>query len=78
MVLKWVMRIGVMRNLLTKRVTAERIGLHPESVMRLARAGQFPRPIKLGTGDKSSVRFVEAEVDAWIAAKMATREGVPA
>ncbi|HTV29273.1 MAG TPA: AlpA family phage regulatory protein [Xanthobacteraceae bacterium] len=63
-----------MRNLLTKKTVGDRVGLHPESVMRLARAGQFPRPIKLGDGDKSSVRFVETEVDAWIAEKMATRE----
>lgn len=62
-----------MRNLLTKQATAERLGVHPEHVMRLARDGKFPKPIKLGTGQGSAVRFVEAEVDAWLEARMAAR-----
>jgi predicted DNA-binding transcriptional regulator AlpA len=62
------------RNLLTKQETARRVSYHPEHVMRMARAGQFPRPIRLGTGsDKSAVRFIEEEVDAWITERMKAR-----
>ena len=55
-----------MRNLLTKQQVAERIGIHPESVMRLARAGRFPRAIKIGDNFRCAVRFDEADVEAWI------------
>lgn len=55
-----------MQNLLTKQQVAERIGIHPESVMRLARAGRFPRAIKIGDNFRWAVRFDEADVEAWI------------
>ncbi len=32
-----------MINLLTKRPVAERVGWHPEHVLREARAGRFPK-----------------------------------
>lgn len=60
-------------RLLTKQDVAERIGFHPEHVMRLARTGKFPRPIKLGATARSSVRFVPEEVDAWVAERMSAR-----
>src|SRR5713226_8575622 len=60
--------------LLSKKATAELAGFHPEHVMRLARAGQFPQPIKLGGAVNCAVRFVAEEVDAWIAARMADRK----
>jgi predicted DNA-binding transcriptional regulator AlpA len=53
-------------QLLTKQQVAERIGIHPESVMRLARAGRFPRPIKIGGDFRCAVRFDEAEVETWL------------
>jgi predicted DNA-binding transcriptional regulator AlpA len=62
-----------MTRLLSKREVAELIGFHPEHLMRLARAGEFPRPIKLGTATNCSVRFVAEEVDTWIAARLAAR-----
>ncbi len=59
--------------LLSKRETAARLGFHPEHLMRLARAGQFPRPIKTGSSANCAVRFVADEVEGWIAARMAER-----
>jgi prophage regulatory protein len=38
-------------------------------------AGNFPRPISLGAMTRG---FVESEVDAWIAARMAERDGADA
>lgn len=62
-----------MGRLLSKRQTAELVGFHPEHVMRLARAGAFPQPIKLGAAPNCAVRFLADEVDAWIASRMAAR-----
>jgi len=59
--------------LLSKKQVAMLVGIHPESLMRLSRAGNFPKPIKLGDAENCAVRFIEDEVDNWIAAKMAAR-----
>jgi prophage regulatory protein len=63
-----------MRCLLTKQEVAARVGYHPEHVMRLARTGGFPKPIKLGAADGSAVRFVESEVDVWLEERIAARD----
>ena len=63
-----------MRQLLSKRETAEKIGFHPEHVMRLSREGTFPRPIKLGSASNCAVRFVADEVDAWLEARIDARD----
>jgi len=63
-----------MPRLISKREAAEVVRFHPEHVMRLARAGKFPRPIKTGRSANCAARFVADEVDAWIAARMADRE----
>jgi predicted DNA-binding transcriptional regulator AlpA len=55
-----------MLQLLTKKQTAAIVSLHPESVMRLARTGDFPSPIKMGPKAGCHVRFDQSEVDAWI------------
>ena len=61
-------------NLLSKKEAARLVGLHPESVMRLARNGHFPKPLKYGPNARHSIRFVESEVEAWIAERMAERD----
>ena len=55
-----------MRTLLTKKQVAERLGYHPEHVMRLSREGKFPRPVKFGASPGCAVRFDAAEVEQWI------------
>ena len=63
-----------MQQLMSKAEVAAKIGVHPESVMRLARAGKFPKPVRLGGDGKTHrVRFVESEVDDWLAARMKAR-----
>ncbi len=66
-----------MTILLTKKQAAIRVGLHPEYLMTLAREGRFPPPVKYGSERNSSVRFVEAEVTAWIEARIAERDALP-
>ncbi len=54
-----------------------REGLHPEYLMTLAKQGRFPKPVKYAAESNSSVRFVEAEVSAWIEARIAERDALP-
>ena len=63
-----------MQRLLSKKETAAHVGLHPEHLMRMARQGRFPKPIKLGSTDNCAVRFVAEEVEGWITARMAERD----
>jgi prophage regulatory protein len=63
------------RVLLTKQATAERLGVHPEHMMKMVRQGRFPKPIRMGDSFRHAVRWAEDEVDAWIAVKLAAREG---
>lgn len=61
-------------QLLDKKEAAARIGVHPEHLARMVREGKFPKPIRVGgEGKTNRVRFVELEVDDWIATKMAAR-----
>ena len=66
-----------MTTLLNKKQAADRVGLHPEYLMTLAREGKFPCPVKYGKESNSAVRFVEAEVQAWIEARMSERDALP-
>ncbi len=67
-----------MINLLTKRQVAERVGWHPEHVMREARAGRFPKPVKLGLTPQHAVRFVADEVEEWLLQRIEERDRQPA
>ena len=66
-----------MTVLLNKRETAARIGVHPATVLRMAREGRFPAPVRLGDFTLAEFRFVEAEVAAWIEARIAERDALP-
>jgi len=61
------------RRFLRKRQVAERVGYHPVHLMRKAvdPDDDFPRPIRLGA---RAVAFDEAEIDAWMARRMADRD----
>jgi len=58
----------------TPRLIAEgwrRAGISRSLAYELMAAGRFPRPIKIGTAS----RFVTDEIDAWIDARVAERDG---
>lgn len=49
-----------------------RVGLGKTTIYTRVAAGTFPKPVSLGT----TSRWVDSEVTAWIAAQIATRDGV--
>lgn len=59
------------QRLLRAQVVAERTGLARATIYKFVARGDFPRPVQLG--DKT-VAWVEAEIDAWIAQRIAARD----
>ncbi len=64
------------QTLLRKLVAAERVGWHPEHMMKVATDPayahlNFPKPVRMSA---NSVAFVESEIDAWIEARIAERD----
>lgn len=49
-------------RLLPMRAVRDQVALHPATVYAMVKAGEFPRPIKMG---RRSL-WVESEVQAWI------------
>ncbi len=54
-----------------KPEVADRVGYSMVHIMRLEKAGLFPKKVKLGPG---AIGFLESEIDDWIAARAAERE----
>jgi prophage regulatory protein len=48
----------------------------PEHLRRLEAAGKFPKRIKLGDDPRSRTAWPAEDIEAYIAAKAAAREGV--
>jgi prophage regulatory protein len=49
------------------------VGLRRASIYQYVREGRFPKPVRLG---ERGVGWVEAEIQAWIAERIAQRPGV--
>ena len=65
-------------RVLRRRETCERVGFTASSTLydAMQRHG-FPRPIKLGgSGKGAAVGWVESEVEDWLRAQVARRDGV--
>jgi prophage regulatory protein len=54
--------------------TQDRSGFSRSHLYEQIALNKFPRPIKMGTGRRGAIRFVEAEVDAWVQAQIESRE----
>ena len=61
------------RRLLRRAEVLDRVGMAKSTLYSRISAGTFPKPVSLG----ASVRWVESEVDAWIAAQIAARDHGP-
>ena len=57
-------------TILRKGETSRRVGLSVRQLERLELAGQFPRRVLLGS---NSAGWLESEVRAWIAGRLAAR-----
>ena len=63
-----------MSILISKSTTATACGYSKVHIMRLAKQGRFPQPVRLGNSPQHAVRFLKSEVDAWIAERVAERD----
>ena len=61
------------KNVLVKPGVVEKTGLGESTIYEKIAAGTFPKPVPLGP---KAVGWVEEEVDNWIAARVAERDGV--
>ena len=46
----------------------------PQHILRLEAEGMFPRRLRLGNGPRSRCAWRSVEVEAWIDARLASRE----
>ena len=67
-----------MNVLLNKREAAARIGVNPHTLVRMAKEGRFPAPVRLGDHPLAEHRFIESEVEAWIEARVVERDALAA
>jgi predicted DNA-binding transcriptional regulator AlpA len=54
-------------------------GLSPRHILRMAGEGKFPQPVRVTEGterQKGRIAFVRSEVRAWVAERIAERDGV--
>jgi prophage regulatory protein len=59
-------------RILRKRGVVEKVGLKGSTLYALMGRGLFPRPVQLA--GQSTVGWVEDEIDAWLAARVARRD----
>jgi prophage regulatory protein len=64
---------GIVR-ILRRPVVEDCVGLSRSQIYSLIQQGLFPKPVPLGV---NSVGWIEAEVAAWIAARIALRDQPP-
>lgn len=55
-------------SILRRRQVEKRVGLTRSPLYARIKAGTFPKPVKLGNG--RAVGWIEAEIDAWLAAQI--------
>ena len=52
--------------MIRKREVMRRVGLSYVSIWEAMRRGTFPRPVSISDARQCGVRWVEAEIEAWI------------
>jgi prophage regulatory protein len=60
-------------RLITKRELCRMVPYTPQHILRLERRGKFPRRVQVGP---NRVAWLESEVEAWVAARVAERDTV--
>lgn len=59
-------------RLIRRPEVEQRTGLQKSAIYQRAKLGTFPKPIKIGT---YNVAWLESEIDAWVAARIAESRG---
>lgn len=54
------------------------VGFSRASIRRLAKTGEFPQPVKLGSGQGGAVAWRADEILSWIETRQAGRPWTPA
>ena len=65
------MAVSPQLRLIRLREVIHRVGLGKTAIYARIRVGEFPKPVDLG----GVVAWVESDVDTWIEAKIAARNG---
>jgi len=65
--------MGTAQKFLRRREVQEIVGLKRTAIYDRIAAGQFPRPVQLGS--RRSVAWVEAEIIEWQRDRVAERDG---
>jgi len=60
-------------RLITKRELCQMVPYTPQHILRLEKEGKFPRRVQVGP---NRVAWLESEVEAWVAARVAERDTV--
>jgi len=60
-------------QLISKNRVAALLAVHPQTVARWVRAGEFPKPLRVA-GANTALRWRVSDVDAWIADRLAGRK----
>ena len=63
------MRVLIFRDLRPKKG----IAFSRQHVFRKVKDGTFPRPLKLGEGERATNAWLESELDAWVEARAKAR-----
>ena len=58
-------------RLITKRELCQIVPYTPQHILRLEKQGKFPRRVQVGP---NRVAWLESEVEAWVAARVAERD----
>jgi len=60
-------------RLIRMKEVIQKTGLSKSSIYDLIARNQLPRPVRLSPAGGRSVAFVESQIDAWIAERIAAR-----
>lgn len=59
---------------ISQEEVCQTVGLSRQEIWRRRRAGDFPKPVKLGT---RRIAYLKSEIEAWIAERISERDETP-
>lgn len=65
-------------QILRRKDVEAAIGLRRSQLYAMIQRGEFPKPVKLGSGPTGAVGWVRSEIDEWLNQRIADRDGTDA